>query len=73
MGGAKITHSPFPVTHGMSQVVYVPAADGYGAPYDIFKYQTYDGEMFSYKQGVVLSVHPVNDPKGEGTDRKSVV
>ncbi|KAK3277281.1 hypothetical protein CYMTET_14706 [Cymbomonas tetramitiformis] len=60
--GEPITSSPFPVTPGMDKILYLPDKDGYGSPYDIFKYQAYDGEHFSYKQGVVISVHPVNDP-----------
>lgn len=60
--GAKIETSPFPVTANKSQVVFVPGENGYGSPYDIFKYQTYDGEQFSYKQGVVVSIDPLNDP-----------
>ncbi|KAK3277069.1 hypothetical protein CYMTET_14901 [Cymbomonas tetramitiformis] len=42
-------------------VVYVPDANGNGMPYDIFKYQTYDGRAFSYRQGVMVHVEAVND------------
>eukprot|EP00899_Mesostigma_viride_P022406 jgi/Mesvir1/334/Mv22741-RA.1 len=59
--GAEITTSPYPIPRGGRAVVYVPAPDGFGSPYDIFKYQAYDGHEFSYRQGVTIKVDPVPD------------
>ncbi|GBG67786.1 hypothetical protein CBR_g911 [Chara braunii] len=57
---AEITSSPIRI--GGNKVIYVPAKNGHGQPYDIFKYQAYDGKEFSYRQGVVIHVESVNDP-----------
>jgi hypothetical protein len=60
---SAITTSPFALPKGVlpNVVIYEPAADANGLPYDIFKYQAYDGESFSYRQGVLINVVPVDD------------
>eukprot|EP00959_Pyramimonas_sp_CCMP1952_P022523 473617-Pyramimonas_sp.AAC.1 len=42
-------------------VIYEPKGDGFGEPYDVFKYQAFDGEELSYRQGVLVTVTPVPD------------
>eukprot|EP00898_Chlorokybus_atmophyticus_P001863 jgi/Chlat1/2678/Chrsp18S02987 len=58
--GRLISSSPWPIK--TRYVVYEPDVGLSGAPLDIFKYQAYDGEEFSYRQGVVINVISRNSP-----------
>lgn len=56
--GRTILTSPAPITG--SSVLYHPKGSACGR--DVFKYQAFDGEEFSYKAGVLIDIEPVNDP-----------
>eukprot|EP00898_Chlorokybus_atmophyticus_P009137 jgi/Chlat1/9224/Chrsp99S08484 len=57
VNGRRITSSPWAL-NTTTIVTYVPDAGASGN--DIFKYQAYDGVEFSYRQGVIISVSPLN-------------